>query len=374
MFNGEPKESIIIMIYLAWFIVFFTLLQFFIALLNLIFRPRLHRYTGNSGLLLSILIPARNEENNIAELLNDLLTQSFSNFEAIVFDDDSSDRTAEVIREFMSNDHRIRLIQSKELPSGWLGKNYACHSLAREAKGEYLLFIDADVRIQRNLLQQVLNYARYRKLGLLSIFPVQKMVSIGERITVPVMNYILLTLLPLFLVRRSGFVSLSAANGQFMLFEGNSYRQIEPHLQMRDYRVEDIAISRLYKRKKIRIACLSGTDDISCRMYRGFHESVKGFSKNVVAFFGNSNILAVLLWAVTTFGFMVVLFCLQFKIFLIFIISYLITRILVSLVSHQKISTNLLLLLPQQLALGLIIYRSIYNTIRKEYIWKGRSI
>jgi len=118
-----------------------------------------------------------------------------------------------------------------------------------------------------------------RQCDLMSIFPTQEMYTLGEKITVPNMQIILLTLLPLPLVRLSGFPSLSAANGQFMLFRRDTYEKIEPHKQFRKSRAEDIEIARHMKRLRLRVSCLTGERDVRCRMYHSLAEAVEGFSK-----------------------------------------------------------------------------------------------
>ena len=161
------------MYFLAIVVVSFTLLQFFVAAFNLIFKPDLHKYVIHDDLLISVLIPARNEENNIGTILNDLIRQSYTNVEIIVFDDQSDDRTPLIVQEMAEADHRIKLIQSDKLPEGWLGKNFGCHSLAIQARGDYLLFLHADGRIGDDILRLTAAYAGKFKLGLLSIFPDQ---------------------------------------------------------------------------------------------------------------------------------------------------------------------------------------------------------
>jgi glycosyltransferase involved in cell wall biosynthesis len=362
------------MIYLAWVILFFTCLQMLNALANLIFRPELRKYYSDMEPFLSILIPARNEQENIDGILSDIVAQSDINFEVLVYDDESSDNTAGLVNDWSLRNNRIRLIPSEILPAGWFGKNFACHSLAKEAKGDYLLFIDADVRLRGDVLRNLIAYMDRHKLGLLSIFPHQVMISLGERVAVPIMNYILLTLLPLFLVRKSGFISLSAANGQFMLFNGQNYRQTEPHSLMRNCKAEDIAISRYFKKHKVPVACLTGSKSVSCRMYKGFNEAVDGFSKNVAAFFGNSYLLAILFWTVTTFGFIVFPLADQYAMLFVYFLVCLLTRVLVSVASHQPIGDNLFLIFQQQFTLAIIIHRSLKNRIKKEFQWKGRNI
>jgi glycosyltransferase involved in cell wall biosynthesis len=328
----------------------------------------------NFNHLVSVLIPARNEEKNIAQLLNDLLDHDYKNIEILVFNDQSTDKTAEIVTGFSQKDSRVKLINSDGLPEGWLGKNHACHSLSKLAKGKYLLFLDSDVRIGNGIIQQTCTFSDKHKLGLLSIFPRQIMVSAGEKAAVPLMHYILLTLLPLILVRKTGFSSLAAANGQFMLFNAEIYKNNLPHEKMKNDKVEDIKIARYYKNEKIKIACITGKESVSCRMYSGFLEAVHGFSKNVTQFFGNSFSLAILFWLVTTFGFIVVFLTLSKTIFIFYLTIFILTRITVSVAARQSVLMNLIFLIPQQLALGLFVLKAVVNRYKKQYEWKGRNI
>jgi glycosyltransferase involved in cell wall biosynthesis len=362
------------MIYVALFILFFTLVQLLVALSNAVFKTSLPKHTGQPHELVSVLIPARNEEKNIANLLSDLLGQDYQNIEIIVFNDLSTDKTAEIVERFSITDKRVRLVNSEALPEGWLGKNYACYSLSKHASGDYFLFLDADVRVKGNVIPRAISFAQRKHLGLISIFPMQIIQSIGEKMTVPNMNYILLSLLPLILVRQSKNPSLAAANGQFMFFEARRYRSLQPHERVKNDKVEDISIARIYKKQHISMACLVGDNTIQCRMYEGFWEAVNGFSKNVTAFFGNSFALAFLFWMMTSFGFLVVGFVMPLAVFWGYVLAYFTTRILISKVSHQNSWANLLYFIPQQIACGIFIYRAQINKFAKNYQWKDRSI
>lgn len=360
------------MIYLAYFILAFSIIQLAVALTNVLFVPKLKPSGSNFNGLVSILIPARNEEKNIANLLHDLQNQDYQNIDVIVFNDLSSDKTEEIVSNIAKTDKRIQLINSDGLPNGWLGKNFACNSLAMHAKGDYLLFLDADVRVKGGIIKNTIAIAEKHKLGLLSIFPKQKMLSLGELLTVPNMNYILLTLLPLVLVFKSKFASLAAANGQFMLFSKTKYFETLPHEKFKNNKVEDIEIARYYKQNNIPIACLLGNYTIECRMYNCFNEAVNGFSKNVVIFFGNSFSVALIFWLITCLGFLVFLY--DLKILILYFSIVLITRTLVSIASKQNVLANLILIIPQQLSLGLFIYKAFTNKLKNQHQWKGRNI
>lgn len=361
------------MVYIAYIVIAFTVFQLTVAFVNFAFKQKM-KTMGSKDKLVSVLIPARNEEKNILNILKDITTQNYHNYEVIVFDDQSTDRTAEIVTTYMQQDKNVRLITSHGLPNGWLGKNHACHSLSLEAKGDYFLFVDADVRIKGKVIGKSLHFAQKHRLCLLSVFPQQIMHSWGEYATVPMMNYILLTLLPLILVRKIGLSSIAAANGQYMFFDAKNYRNLIPHKAMKSEKVEDIKIARHYKQKDLKVACLASEIDVRCNMYNSYSEAVNGFSKNVTTFFSGSTLLAIFFWIVTTFGFIPMLLVYGSKGLALYFLAVLIIRILVSITSRQSISINFSFLCAQQISLGLMIMKSIQNKLKKEHIWKGRNV
>lgn len=362
------------MITLSLIVLAFALVQFSVALCNVVFRTNIPIGLPTSDSLISILIPARNEEHNIARLLGDLVESKDAHVEILVLDDDSDDQTAAVVSRFAKQDSRIQLIQSSNLPAGWLGKNFACYSLSKQARGDHFLFLDADVRLKGEMIRSSVDWMKQKNMGLLSIFPKQEMHTVGEKITVPIMNYILLTLLPLPLVRWSKYTSLAAANGQFMLFESSVYQDLNPHEKEKGNKVEDIAIARYYKSNKISVACLLGEDSIQCRMYDGYSDSIKGFSKNITEFFGGSLVIAILFWFITTWGFILVIISFGIKLSIAYLVVLISTRVLVSIASHQNIFINLLYLIPQQLNIGIILILAFKSKFFTGFLWKGRAI
>lgn len=362
------------MIIAAWIIFIFTAIQLCVVALNLVFRQPLPSCPKDFNPLVSILIPARNEEQNIGRLLQAIQKQNWQNFEVLVFNDQSTDRTEQIAEDAAKNDQRFHLINSNGLPDGWLGKNFGCYSLAQKAKGDYFLFLDADVHVSDSIIAGTIAKMKKHNLGLLSIFPKQNMHTWGEYLTVPNMNFILLSLLPLIFVRILPFSSMAAANGQFMLFDAKEYQNTQPHFTFRTNKVEDISIAGFFKKTRIPIACLSGNRSVSCRMYNSFNDAVNGFSRNVIMFFGNSGILALLFWLITTFGFIPVLIALP-KEYVYFYFFMLVTiRIFISVVSCQNPIKNLFLAVPQQVILGIFIYISFLKNFKKTYTWKGRNV
>jgi glycosyltransferase involved in cell wall biosynthesis len=323
---------------------------------------------------ISILIPARNEAGKIEQLLSDLLTFNYPNLEILVYNDQSTDRTEEIVKQFTAEYSSIRLINGDELPKNWLGKNFGCHHLAVQAKGEYLLFLDADVRVKNGLLERSITYTEKHQLSLLSIFPKQVMRNFGTRLSVPLMNWILLSLLPLQLVRLSSWRSFSAANGQFMLFRASTYRELLPHQQFKEEKVEDIAIIRHYKEKRLKVATLLGDDGISCKMYNSLEESINGFSKNIIQFFGGSITLTLVFAFCTTIAPFYLFYLNGFTTGLLYLICILFIRIFISLASKQSLFENVMLIALQHITFLRIIFKALVHKRNKSIVWKDRKI
>lgn len=360
---------------LALIVIGFALIQLGVALSNL--PVRLPEATQGETLYrrLSILIPARNEEKTLPLLLHDLLGQDRFPLEIIVCDDHSDDRTYEIADGLAKQYSCLRVFQGEELPPGWLGKNFACHQLARRAQGNYLLFLDADVRISGQAIGQALSLAQQRQTGLLSVFPRQIMLTAGEKATVPLMTYILLTLLPLRLVYRVPDQSaLAAANGQFMLFEASAYRELQPHRAVRREAVEDVAISRLYKKSGQRVDCLTGIYGISCRMYTSRRDAIAGFTRSIAGFFGGSLLLATLFWLLTAWGWLPVALAFSWPGLIAYLTLRSAVRLIVAYDCRQPAGINVFYSVLQQINMGLILGHSMITRQRGVREWKGRNI
>jgi len=349
-------------------------LQLLVVLVNLLSGQYLKKGEPAQNPIVSILIPARNEENNIGKLLDDLSRLDYINYEILVYDDDSTDQTASIVREKSLNNNSILYIHGTSLLPGWLGKNHACHQLARQARGDYLLFLDADVRVIPGLLTDSLAYMKKHDLDLLSLFPVQKMKTWGEWFTVPLMNRILLGNLPLMLIRLIRLPGFAAANGQFMLFKAETYKKHWFHRKVSDERVEDIQIMRLVKSLHYRGQTLLSGGQVSCRMYKGFGESISGFSKNIHAFFGKNWLILLFYIFLTTIGPFAVWAAFSLKSSIIYIAAMIMFRILVSVQSRQAWWINIMLMPLQQVSLIIISAMAAYRQATDRIFWKGRRV
>mgnify|MGYP000869343937 FL=1 len=234
---------------------------------------------------LSICIPARNEEASIGQLLSSLQPFVRPDMEIFVLDDHSTDGTAQVIRQHEPDLPALRLLQGASLPSGWTGKNWACHQLAQQARGEVLLFVDADVWLESDAPGATLDALRYYRADALSAFPWQQLDGVVSKAVVPIMDVLLYAFLPLQLVHRTRARSLAAANGQWIAFRRSCYEAIGGHAALRGEVVEDIALARAVKQHGFRMLLTSGVGMLRCRMYRSPGEVLRGFSKTFFAAF-----------------------------------------------------------------------------------------
>lgn len=363
------------MMYVCYFllgVLLIRLLVVFVNYLSFAYLPKVASLSDEP--FVSILIPARDEEENIGTLLEQLSGLAYENYEIIVYDDHSADKTEHILKEWAARNPAIKIITGAHLPQGWLGKNYACHQLAQAATGAILLFLDSDINVQKDVLQRSIRHLQIHELHLLSIFPKQIVKSIGEKVSVPLMNWILLSLLPLPLVRKTKSKALSGANGQFMMFNAVTYKTLWPHEKYKSHKVEDMAIMRLLKEKDLACDTRLGDNDISCRMYVGLDAAIEGFTKNIFHFFGNSMVVTIAFGLITTFAPFIIYFNMGISWFIVYILGILSIRLFVSLASQQSVVQNLVLAFPQHLVFLVIIMKGLISNKRKKLIWKGRNI
>jgi chlorobactene glucosyltransferase len=188
------------------------------------------------------------------------------------------------------------------------------------------------------------------------------------------MNWILQSLLPMILVSKTTFPSLSAANGQFMMFETDNYHLHQWHLKVRNQHVEDIRLARMVKSEGLKMAVLLGNKDIYCRMYHNFEEAVQGFSRNIHEYFGGNRAVMLGFWLIICTGPFIVWAVLGWQFFLLFVVLVVVNRLFVSLASGQSVLWAVLLHPLQMIGFTAIVFYNIFKRIKKETTWKGRKI
>jgi chlorobactene glucosyltransferase len=230
--------------------------------------------------LISVCVPARNEEKNIRRCVEALLSQNYPNFEVIVLDDRSSDATPEILRELATRDDRLKVIYGSDLPPGWAGKPHALYQAEKAARGEWLCFIDADTFLAHDALSSCYVKAIETSADLFTIMTFQITGTFWEK-----------TILPLVMTALSVGFSPSkvndparkdaVANGQFIMIRRKVYEAIGGHEKVKDQIVEDKAISEQVKWNGYRLIVADGMRVASTRMYTSLPEMWEGWTKNV---------------------------------------------------------------------------------------------
>ena len=234
----------------------------------------------------SVLVPARNEEAHIGDCVRTLLAQDYADFEVVVLNDHSTDRTGAILADLSAADERLRVLPGRDLPDGWLGKHWACQQLADAAGGELFLFTDADTRHEGQSIRRGAAALLAEGADLLTAFPHEETVTWAEKLVIPVVPWCIFTFLPLALAYRTSSPAFSATIGQYMLFRANAYTQIGGHAAVRSDAVDDIALGRRIKAQGLRWRLTDATHDVRCRMYQNADQVFEGFSKNLFAGFG----------------------------------------------------------------------------------------
>ncbi|HEU5351925.1 MAG TPA: glycosyltransferase [Terracidiphilus sp.] len=244
---------------------------------------------------LTVIVPARNEEASLQACLASLVAQADETFalgrdwELVVVDDHSTDRTAEIARGFPG----VTVLQAGTLEPGWTGKTNAVWTAARKAHGRWLLFTDADTVHEPGNLHRAMHEAARHKVGMLSYSPRQLVSGLWQRALMPLVFSELALAYPPAKVSDPN-QHVAAANGQFVLVEREAYRRIGGHRAVADKVLEDVELAFLAKRRKVGLRFRYADDALATRMYRTTGAMIEGWTKNLALLFHNS--LATAMW------------------------------------------------------------------------------
>ncbi|HSH04917.1 MAG TPA: glycosyltransferase [Anaerolineae bacterium] len=385
--------------------IIFTLIIFTFIILNITLFTNLRQFprlttapTTSNTPFISVLIPARNEAAVITKTITALSHQTYPHYEIILLDDNSTDNTATLARA-AAPPNKLTIIPGQPLPSGWLGKNWACHQLSQVAQAPLLLFIDADVTLAPTALAALAHHQTSTNANLLTIWPTQITLTWSERLIIPLINFAILTYLPLYPVHHTHHPSFAAANGQCLLFHRSAYDAIGGHAAVRHQIIEDVVLAQNIKRNKQQLRMALGNQLVNCRMYPHWSAVRDGLAKNILA--GHNNSLLFLAastlfhWTLFIFPWLWLLFApftnqlplnttpynltphltLQFSYILaaLFILNGILLRYLVAHFSHQRRRDALFL--PFSVVLMTIIAaQSAWWHLRGRNQWKGRTI
>lgn len=251
-------------------------------------RPRLRAQpaaNGSDAPLVSVIVPARNEAVNIGACVGTLLASDYPRFEVVIVDDGSVDGTTDIARILAARaDGRVKLIEGEALPSGWLGKSWACWQGFQAARGELLLFTDADTRHDDDLLAHAVGALRNAPADLVSVLAKQRMDTFWERVILPqVFTLIRMRFLEARRVNRAKRARDLLVNGQFILVDRAAYERAGGHAAVKDDVVEDVGLAQRVAETGGRVYLAHAEELIETRMYRSLEQILEGWSKNLAA-------------------------------------------------------------------------------------------
>jgi glycosyltransferase involved in cell wall biosynthesis len=240
----------------------------------------------------SILIPMRNEEVNVAGCLDSVIAQKgLSDLEIIVLNDQSTDATQSKLAAYP----QVKVLNGTELPVGWLGKLWACHQLSQVASGNIWVFLDADVRLTEHAVASTIN--QMGNWSFISPYPKQLSIGIPEKIFQPLLHWSWLASVPLYIAQKFGIKSMSVANGQFFVVNKAAYELCGGHEKIKDEVLDDLALARSLLSAKFKGGVVEGSQIATCTMYADFSQLIQGYQKSLWAAFGGfvGNIFALAL-------------------------------------------------------------------------------
>jgi chlorobactene glucosyltransferase len=244
-------------------------------------RPNLSETPPAAAGLVSVIIPARNESAVIETVVASVLSTAYQPIEVLVVDDRSTDDTAARVAELARRDARLRLVPGRELPAGWYGKPWACLQGYRAARGDLLLFTDADTRHEPELLGRAVGALRASGADLLTVSPYQRCETFWERIVMPQIWLLLGLRYHPARVNRSRRARDVIANGQFILMPRASYEAAGTHEAVRGEVAEDLALAQTIVGRGGRLHFAFAERLMETRMYHGLGQLIEGWSKNV---------------------------------------------------------------------------------------------
>ena len=255
----------------------------FVALPMLLWkRPRLQDYKPVQGPRVSIIIPARNEAGHLPACLAGILDTSYHDVEIVIVDDRSGDGTLEFAEALAEKDERVRVVRGEALPDGWIGKPWACWQGYRAARGDILVFTDADTRHASDLVARTVAVLEAEGADMVSVLPRQLMVGFWERLILPQVWFVINARHPLVRnVNRADDPRDVIANGQFIMIRREAYEAMGGHEAVRDAVVEDIRLAQRVVEVGRRLFVVFGEAHIRTRMYDSLAAIIEGWTKNV---------------------------------------------------------------------------------------------
>ncbi|MCX6001262.1 MAG: glycosyltransferase [Chloroflexi bacterium] len=282
----------------------FVFIMLAMAVINTQTLRNLNDYKNPRGYpRISVLVPARNEEDNIYPCVKSLLAQDYPDFRVIVLDDNSTDLTGAILSDLARQDERLRVIKGLPLPHDWLGKHWACHQLYRASDGGLLMFTDADTVHTPDTLRCAAAALEAENADMLSIIPQHKLVSWAEKLAMPIFALGVFASVPLPRRLRPRDIKVLSSSGKLLLFRRRAYEKSGGFEAIKQNVLDDLQLPQEVTAAGMRYRLFDGTNNVSCRMYHNLKEVHEGLSKNTFAAFGYSMPLSIFTWLWITFVF-----------------------------------------------------------------------
>jgi cellulose synthase/poly-beta-1,6-N-acetylglucosamine synthase-like glycosyltransferase len=325
---------------------------------------------------ITAIVPARDEELVIEACVRALQLQPEIG-EILVGNDQSRDRTRDLVQQLAAGDHRIRLLETQGPPAGWVGKNNAVWLAAREAKGEWLLFTDADAQLLPGAAAKALQIARDHDAAMVSFSPEQVTREWYEKALIPFVY--------LRLARRFSFAAVNdplspaaASNGQFLMIRRDAYEAIGGHASVASEVLEDVALAKRVKAAGYRIWFGSGKGVVRTRMYRSFDAMWEGWRKNLYPLMGGtSGLWRELLTAVPWIAVILLLLGVKFPFALLAGLGLLLARhasYAGALASNGYPAKFILYYMPGATLYAGVLVASYLAHVQGKVSWKGRAV
>jgi len=349
-----------------------TLAMFLLTFINAQ-SIRIPRNGRDLSASVAVLLPVRNEAANIVELVASLKAQTgISDLKFYFLDDGSEDETLELLKREVAGDKRFSISSGQQLPEGWLGKPWALEQLRSEAKADYIINIDADVRLVPKAICVTINLLIDQKLDFVSPYPKQIAKSFGERMVQPLLQWSWLSTVPLRIAEKSGRASLAVANGQFFAVRESALTVVSGYSASKRAVLDDMELARTLLRNGFKGCVADGSHIATCHMYNSWAEVKAGYGKSLWSAFGSrlGSFIAIaflfltgilpLLGAIA--GFATGFYALEFVI---------ISRIIAARISRGRFLDAFLHPISTLILIYLIIYS--WSALGKVQ-WKGRTL
>ena len=319
---------------------------------------------------ISVLIPARDEEAGIAACVRSVLASRQIELEVLVLDDASADRTAEIVHALAAEDSRVRLIHAPPLPYGWCGKQHACLVLSKHACFDTLTFLDADVRLAPDALARITLFQKRSGAELVSGFPHQETGTVFEKLLIPLINWLLLSFLPLWGMRHTRWSAFGAGCGQWFMATRSAYEMVGGHAAVKASRHDGLTLPRAYRRAGFYTDVCDATNIATCRMYYSARGVWFGLTKNARE--GMAGSRQIWFWTV-------VLFCGQVLPFVLLACEEMMWLALPLVLAPRALSAwrfrqSWFVMIVHPLAITLLLAVQWYARFSKAVAWKGRPL